>query len=268
MRFIGIFLEGLQAFVARGFRTGKRLLKKDVQSTNRLSAIRINNLISAMSSSSSANYLEIGVQHGLTFEAVNARVKIAVEPLPLFDVNAVPQNVRVYSLTSDQFFHEYIGPKFDFVFVDGLHEAKQTYTDLLNSLNNLNAGGLILVDDVCPLDYESSLPDPIASEEAKKRKGIVHGGWYGDVYKILGAVAKFHPELTVELVGSAMENHVQALVWRNKVQTNPYHVNKIALDWIDKWTFAECFPSNEICEVTSSRGENDALRFASSSPRF
>ena len=102
-------------------------------------------------------YLEIGIQSGNTLEAVLMPVRVGVDPNPLMNLSILPQGVRVLPVTSDEFFDSYAGPNFDLVFLDGLHEWFQTYRDILNSLNFLSDGGVILVDDVVPSDAISAV---------------------------------------------------------------------------------------------------------------
>ena len=55
----------------------------------------------------------------------------------------------IYTQGSDEYFagHQ---EKFDFIFVDGLHEDNQVFRDITNSLERLNPGGMILAHDCLP----------------------------------------------------------------------------------------------------------------------
>ncbi len=74
--------------------------------------------------------------------------------------------------TSDQFFFDN-NEKFDCIFIDGLHYYNQVKKDILNSINILNTGGIILLHDCLPNNhYEQAVP----------RCQIT---WNGDVWKAI-----------------------------------------------------------------------------------
>lgn len=91
-------------------------------------------------------YLEIGIQMGVNFNSIDVPYKVGVEPFP------IEKQENVLTMTSDQFFDEdnpeYDG--FDLIFIDGLHTEEQTWKDLINSLNRLNDGGIIVMHDALP----------------------------------------------------------------------------------------------------------------------
>ena len=58
-----------------------------------------------------------------------------------------------------------IKPKiFDIVFIDGAHDKDSVRRDILNSLDHLRKGGIVVCHDVCPL--EKRLLDPDACHNA------------------------------------------------------------------------------------------------------
>ena len=201
-----------------------------------LSARRINFLLLVFRKA--PKYLEIGVQRGFTLEAVVAKSRLGVDPAPRFDLSSCPPGTGFVSATSDDFFSENVEHGFAVIFLDGLHEAKQTYRDLLSALNCLESGGIILIDDVFPSDEASSLPDLELAEKRKAEEGISHLGWYGDVYKVLGMVSALHPELSVQLLGTR-GSHVQACVWRNSPRLAPYLPEDFDTTPMSRWTFGE-----------------------------
>lgn len=173
-----------------------------------ISARRINRLLSE---SAGSKYLEIGVARGHTLEAVDAEWRVGVDPRPLFNPLRLPKNLDFWPTKSDEFFRSNPFHQFDVVFVDGLHEAKQTYRDVINSLLLLNSGGFLLLDDVWPTDAPSSEPDQKRAEQLKAWQGISHKRWYGDVYKVVAALRQFHPELSLQIIGDQRE-HAQAVI--------------------------------------------------------
>lgn len=122
-------------------------------------------------------YLEIGIDHGDTFDAVAVPEKVGVDPR----VERTRLGTPVERLTSDEYFAT--GPKetFDLIFVDGDHTCEQSYRDLTNAMLRLNAGGAIVLHDCLP-EYEwHQSRDEATREENNRRPG--HRVWNGDVWK-------------------------------------------------------------------------------------
>lgn len=95
-----------------------------------------------------SSYLEIGTRNKEhNFNLIKCREKLCIDP----DPNAVADLV----LTSDEFF-KINNKKFDFIFVDGLHEAHQVYRDIKNGLKALNPGGIIMCHDCNPQKIEEN----------------------------------------------------------------------------------------------------------------
>jgi len=88
---------------------------------------------------SDINYLEIGCDLNQTFSKINLSNKYGVDPIR-------GGNIRK---TSAEFFKDNT-TIFDIVFVDGSHLVEDVHLDFINSLNSLNVGGFILLDDVLP----------------------------------------------------------------------------------------------------------------------
>lgn len=213
------------------------------------------------------HYLEIGLDRGRTFEAVKAHRKIGVDPEIGFLLDSVPSNSEIVLKTSDEFFRSYTGKSFSLVFLDGLHEAQQTYRDLINSLNLLKPGGIIVVDDVSPKNEASALPQQNAAKTAVLDHGLRDYGWFGDVYKVVGAIAHHHPELQCELVGSESA-HVQALVWRKNPQTVGYQVRPEVVAKIDSWGFSDFFSARPICSLSPTKSEKETLAAVFATHRY
>jgi hypothetical protein len=112
-------------------------------------------------------YLEIGVQTGASFHAVNVAEKVGVDP----DPNAK----ATFCMTSDDYFASLdpLDPaqQFDLVFVDGLHVREQAARDVRNALAHLSPRGAIVMHDCSPLLEEQQI--------VPMRCGI----WTGDVWK-------------------------------------------------------------------------------------
>jgi len=112
-------------------------------------------------------YLEIGVQTGASFHAVNVAEKVGVDPDPTAKATVC--------MTSDEYFASLdpLDPaqQFDLVFVDGLHVREQATRDVRNALAHLSPRGAIVVHDCLPLLEEQQV--------VPMRCGI----WTGDVWK-------------------------------------------------------------------------------------
>jgi hypothetical protein len=180
------------------------------------SARRINWLLAGLPDASS--YLEVGLSFGYTFENVKAPVRWGVDPNPRFDVHRLPPGVHVLVGTSDEFFDRPAsrGSHFDVVFLDGLHTFRQTYRDLINAFR-LCPDGIIVMDDIVPVDETSAIPDYDAALETSLCLGLTRppGLWHGDVFRVILSIHSYHPELafcTIEGPGNP-----QALIWKKQV---------------------------------------------------
>ncbi|MGO8973335.1 MAG: glycosyltransferase 61 family protein [Steroidobacteraceae bacterium] len=166
-----------------------------------------------------ATYLEIGVNQGVTFHQVRAPHQVAVDPRFLFDVErALKENphCRYYEITSDKFFR-LAGEQalFDVIFLDGLHTFEQTLRDLLNSLDHLNDDGVIIIDDVHPVSYSSSLRNE--AEALMVKRLVSHesdGAWMGDVYRLVFFIETFL--LNCSYAAVQENNCHQLILWRER----------------------------------------------------
>jgi hypothetical protein len=144
------------------------------------------------------SYLEIGVDQGDTFHKVEATHKVAVDPKFSFDPKQTSPNhphCHYHEITSDQFFRNFVAQHriFDVIFLDGLHTFEQTLRDLLNSISYLEANGAIIIDDVRPISYSSSIKD---QAEALVVKRLLlqesDGAWMGDICRLLFLLKRFY----------------------------------------------------------------------------
>ncbi len=108
------------------------------------------------------NYLEIGCASNINFDSICLKNKVGVDP----DMGGTLR------LTSDDYFSKYKESKFDLIFLDGLHTYKQTKKDLLNALDVLNDGGIIVLDDFIPRDWMEHFTPRVQTQ------------WNGDIWKI------------------------------------------------------------------------------------
>lgn len=115
-------------------------------------------------------YLEVGVQAGHCFNAIQCEHKVGVDP----DTGSA----ATHHMTSDDFFEhlkQTTGPQnFDICFSDGLHHADQSERDILNMLDHLNEGGIIVCHDMLP---NSKRMQEIPLQEQNEWCGNVWESW-------------------------------------------------------------------------------------------
>jgi len=139
-------------------------------------------------------YLEIGVETGITYNNVHFIDKIGVEPDTKYLINCK----NIINKTSDEFFNDLEdidileGIKSyhkDVIFIDGLHQSEQMLNDINNSIQILEEGGKIFIDDILPLTYHEQFKIPIRHYY---EDGILKYGesWTGDVWKVLYHILK------------------------------------------------------------------------------
>ncbi|MDJ0843862.1 MAG: class I SAM-dependent methyltransferase [Crocosphaera sp.] len=143
-------------------------------------------------------YLEIGVSTGNNFLQIRADKKMAVDPqFKIPGGYASDESTNYYEITSDDFFVtqsdilETNG--LDVVFVDGLHTYEQSLKDVLNSLEYLNEGGIILMHDCNPSSKASAHP---VLSEARQMPGF-NNAWMGDVWKAIVYLRSLRSDLSV-----------------------------------------------------------------------
>jgi hypothetical protein len=129
-------------------------------------------------------YLEIGVntplQPGYNWNGVQIETKHGVDP----EVDTT------YKMTSDEFFEKYIKMNYDIIFIDGLHIFEQVYKDIINSLNHLNNGGVIVVHDCHP------------KKEITQRRIRATSVWHGDVWKAILKLRIENPNIQIYTINA------------------------------------------------------------------
>lgn len=163
-------------------------------------------------------YLEIGVNMGVTFFAIRAYAKVAVDPKFLFDLGearAKHPESRFYACESDDYFGDPANrnERFDVVYLDGLHTVEQTLRDFCNAIELLDDGGVIIIDDIVPNSYHASLPDFSVAERLRARFSPKDGSWMGDVYRLVFFIQSFFQQYRYATV---IENHGQLVVWKDR----------------------------------------------------
>lgn len=146
----------------------------------------VSNFVNSVTGETScSHYLEVGVWTGRTIEAIRLNTRVAVDPEPRY-LSRFTQGISTYKCTSDYFFSNYSEGPFDFTYLDGLHHFKQTWKDICSSAAVMKPHGIILIDDVVPIDSYSALtPQAFALRERLIHSGSTSGAWHGDVFKVM-----------------------------------------------------------------------------------
>ncbi len=114
----------------------------------------------ACSVTNAKSYLEIGCKKNVTFDTIPVLHKVGVD-------REMGGTIR---MTSDEFFAQN-KETFDVIFIDGLHTYEQVHRDISNALNALNKGGMIVLDDMLPLNWVQGSTTHLAT------------GWIGNCWK-------------------------------------------------------------------------------------
>jgi len=123
------------------------------------------------------SYLEIGIEHGITFKHIDVKNKLGVDPDPTYKED------NIILKTSDDFFKEN-NKIFDIIFIDGMHQLEYVYNDFFNAINCLTQTGSIVIDDILPMNEREQYKVPIKHHY---NNGILKYGepWTGDIWKFI-----------------------------------------------------------------------------------
>lgn len=131
------------------------------------------------------DYLEIGVSTGVNIQNVNIGNKDGVDP-GLGMYNQLSSLVN-YKMTSDEFFTtiKNTNKKYDFIFIDGLHETDQVDKDINNSFCHLKENGIVMLHDTVPSSFEAQVVPRMQRR------------WNGDVWKSVVKLRYNNPNCTI-----------------------------------------------------------------------
>ena len=162
-------------------------------------------------------YLEVGVSEGVTFNALKAGHKVAVDPEFCIPYGRREARAEYHEVTSDDYFLRLnrAPSLFDVVYLDGLHTFDQTLRDLMNTIDVLRHDGVIIIDDVVPSSYHSSLPNHRDAVAVKDAVNSVDQSWMGDTYRLVYFIETFLPRFDYATVS---DNHGQLVMWRARRQ--------------------------------------------------
>lgn len=117
-------------------------------------------------------YLEIGVRYGPTFNAVLPYASEAVG-VDIEDVSSHMHGGTFYHGSSDDFFNDYSGSKFNIIFIDGLHQYDQVRKDFVNAEQISYSNATIYLHDTWPSlrENESACGDVWKFAESLEQSG-------------------------------------------------------------------------------------------------
>jgi hypothetical protein len=183
-------------------------------------------------------YLEIGIRNGATLEAVRTPIRVGVDPDHSVNLSRLPPRVRIHTITSDVYFLSNVEQAFDLILLDGLHEFRQTYQDLVHALNALSKRGVVVLDDVVPSSSVAASPSFDVAKDWYRSRGLEVGDWMGEVFKAALAIIQFHPEVEVRTVVG--NQRPQMVLWLRSFGPQ-LHASDANLGLVDALTFESVF---------------------------
>jgi hypothetical protein len=189
-------------------------------------------------------YLEIGVQRGKNFFAINAPFKVAVDPNFMIGITRRLKNLgQVFKhafieKTSNDFFDQDAERVFakglDVSFIDGLHTYEQSLLDFENSLKHLNPNGVILFHDCNPLN-EGAGVHADSPKDARDKFSEEIMEWNGDVWKTIAHIRSLHNDLNVFVLDT---DHGVGVVYRGTPEKmlsfTREQINALSYEYFDK----------------------------------
>ncbi|MGD1713243.1 hypothetical protein [Dapis sp. BLCC M172] len=175
----------------------------------------------------SSNYLEIGVCQGATFNAINIKNKVAVDPKFKFNINKYANNNIVFlEVNRENFFRNYAKrfEPFQLIYLDDVHTFELTFRDFCASLSFANTNTIWLINNTCPGSYAQAQPSYQNCARLKNFSQEKGGAWMGDVFKVVAAIHDFFPQFSF----ATFPDHGQTVVW-----------NKWRKDFQPKWNSLE-----------------------------
>lgn len=129
-------------------------------------------------------YLEIGIAYGDSLSlALPETFAIGVDPKPNI-IHPLQAWTKVYRMTSEDFFSDYSGAPFDFIFIDGYHSYEAVVQDFIHAEKLCKPTTVIAIHDTIPLSAGTS-------------GEYIEGYWTGDVWKIVPALIHERTDLTI-----------------------------------------------------------------------
>jgi tetratricopeptide (TPR) repeat protein len=141
-------------------------------------------------------YIEVGVAEGTSIRLVRPGTSaLGVDPEPKIAF-ALPQNVRVFAQTSDDFFSQRDVPDklggrpVDLAFIDGMHHFEYALRDFMNLERLCLPGSTILVHDCFPHDRRT----------AQRERETAF--WSGDIWRLVLLLKKYRGDLRINTIAA------------------------------------------------------------------
>ena len=167
-------------------------------------------IINSLPGSEDARYLEVGVFKGATFNEVRCADKHGVDPWP-----EAPSTHHVFS---DEFFRKLpVAEKYDFIYIDGLHEFTQVVRDYEHAREHLSSSGLLFMHDLVPVNAAYAVPE-----------------YCGDVYRLLHVLVTNYLPKGYESIWSLVdaENDAGLTMLRCPPSVRPYFADDLDPEWV------------------------------------
>jgi len=155
----------------------------NVNTENPVCNISFNNVHEIINSltQTTDKYLEIGIEHGYTFNKIHCLDKKGIDPDPKYK-----NDEKIYITTSDDYFEKIHNAenKYDAIFIDGMHQVEYVVKDITNSIHVLNDDGCIFISNILPINHNEQLKIP--GKHHYENEILKYGEeWTGDVWKVL-----------------------------------------------------------------------------------
>ena len=146
-------------------------------------------------------YLEIGSREGASLALADCD-SIAVDPEFSLrpDFLGKKSACLLYRMTSDEFFDAHdpealLGREIDFAFLDGMHLAEFLLRDFTHTERHCRKNSVIALHDCIPV--ESAIARRVEADFAVSAASAHPHWWTGDVWKVVVALKKFRPDLSI-----------------------------------------------------------------------
>ena len=161
------------------------------------------------------SYLEIGLGDGSNYNSIKCKLKDGVDPNPKFKDGTIRWDGFFYHEDSDDFFNKNMA-HYDLIFIDGFHHSDQVERDIVNSWNCLNKGGMILIHDVKPKNFQE--------QQVPMGK---YPFWTGDVWRAWYGFRKAYPKIKVAYIE---EENGLGVIYKSKHKVEAGFVD-MQTDW-------------------------------------
>jgi hypothetical protein len=203
-------------------------------------------------------YLEIGIENGHTFNAIDIPHKTGVDiNLDKFQPNLanVDEETHLYEQSSDDFFRNTASGVYDLIFLDGLHTADQTFRDFVSTLNFAGPSTIWLIDDVLPVSPLSSVSDLEQWHKLRKLLSSDEWQWHGDVFR---SILLMRASLVGFNFATIIDGpNAQTVIWRGK---NAPVTLKLGWEQISRYSFFDLIQDLSVLNVCSEVEAVNAVR--------